>query len=104
MTLFHPVLSPDDDFAGLCVLEAEDFLCREGHDEHWYFVLEHLSSGDLWKGLIKLRGHKNRYTLCTHVDLSNVEDFAGADETLTEIHLHRGPKDIIRLFKQLLAP
>jgi hypothetical protein len=36
-------------------------------------------------------------TLWTHVDLSDVEDLAGADKAFAEIHLHRGPKDIIRL-------
>jgi len=42
--------------------------------------------------------------LCTHIDLSNVENFAGADETPAKVHLHRGPKDVVRLFKLLSAP
>lgn len=33
----------------------------------------------------------------THVDLSDVEDFAGTDEASAEVHLHRGPKNIICL-------
>lgn len=36
--------------------------------------------------------------LRTYVDLSDVEDFAGADKTPTEIHLHRGPKNVVGLF------
>ena len=51
VTLFHPVLGPDDDLTRLGVLETEDFLRRERHDEHRYFVFEHLSSGNLRKGV-----------------------------------------------------
>jgi len=51
VTLFHPVLSPNDDLTRLGILETEDFLCRECHNGHRYFVLEHLSSRDLRKGV-----------------------------------------------------
>ena len=45
--MFYPVFSPDDDFTRLGILKIENFL----RHEHQYFVLEHLSSRDLRKGV-----------------------------------------------------
>lgn len=38
MTLLHPVLGTDDDLTRLGILETEDFLRCEHHDEHRYFI------------------------------------------------------------------
>ena len=43
-------------------------------------------------------------TLRTHVNLSDVEHLAGADETSADIYFYRSPKNVIRLFERFVGP
>jgi len=104
MALFDPVFSANDDLTRFGVFEAEDLLSCERHDEDRYFILEHLTSSELWTGIGLGCAEMEIGILWTHVDLSDVEDFAGADKTSTEVHLHRGPKNVVRLFEHLSIP